>query len=118
MALCICDAATAEEHAAMRGLAELAFWGVVRARTGGSRNASPKRYAGLMFPDRGLVPLFPGRRPPQTEGKRRLVILPLDHVLRTTLVEPKDFVVQVKTGDEETQAVTQGHGSLGIHLYV
>ena len=48
--------------------------------------------------------------------KCRSIELALDNVLRTPLVEAEDFVVKVKAGDDEVEAVGHAYATLRIDL--
>ncbi len=48
-----------------------------------------------------------GWSPAQAGGERRLVVLALDHVLRTALVEAEHLVIEVEAGHHQAQVVAQ-----------
>src|ERR1039458_7853542 len=86
-------------HYPHRVIGAIATWGCQPQSLGW-----PHRALRLELGDWLLVLILRGR-PAQTKGKGGLIVLALDHVLRAALVEPEDFVIEVETGDEQTQTV-------------
>src|ERR1700733_12672183 len=62
--------------------------------------------------------LFVVRIPAQSEGKGRLIVFPLGHVLRAPVIETEDFVVHVQSRGEHREALGDVIGSLCVHLGV
>src|SRR5258708_25067732 len=57
-------------------------------------------------------------RPAEARGHGRLVIFPLDHVLRAALIEAENFVVEIEAIHDELQAMYQAIAALNVHLEV
>src|SRR5580698_682086 len=55
---------------------------------------------------------------PQTEGVRRLVVLPLIHEVRIPCVVAEHLVVEVQSVDHRTQTLPEAIARLRIHLEV
>jgi hypothetical protein len=59
-----------------------------------------------------------GWSPAEAGRVRRLVVLALNHVLRTALVEPEYLVIEIEAGHHHAQVAAQCDDALRIHLDV